>query len=265
MRIAIFLNCLSVLAFSSSFAQTVSGGEYRSQPVISAARESIHLSVSDPRPLARALDALQKQYGWRVNYEDPKYLSKLDLVEVTNPPQHRNSSSDTQVHYPRGGAFDLDFPNPAPSDSSPDEQTTLQLLVDTYNKSGNPGRFELRKTAEQQFDIVGIAAHDVMGHMSQQAVLFDLPVTLVARPRSALETIEMICSQITERTHTKVMLGVFPMSLRTTIVKVGGTKLPARSLLSRALAATGRKFTWRMLFDPDSKSYFLRCMLATQS
>jgi|HubBroStandDraft_5_1064220.scaffolds.fasta_scaffold108866_2 hypothetical protein len=264
MRIAIcFLSCLGVLASSCSSAQTMAEAGYRRLAVISTEGETVHLAANDPRPLAQALDALQRQYGWLVNYEDPEYVSKLDLVEETQPPQRRNSSSDAKVHYPGGGAFNMDFPNPAASSSPPDEQTTLQLLVDTYNQSNNPGRFELRKTAERRFDIVGTAAHDAMGHISQQAVLFDLPVTLPSRQRSALETIELICSQITGRTHTKVALGVFPMSLRNTMVKVGGSKAPARALLSQTLTATGRKFVWRMLYDPDSKGYFLRCLLAT--
>jgi len=261
MRICFFVG-MGVLAFSGGFSQTAGENNYVSRAQISHAGETVHLSANDPRPLAQALDALQREYGWLVNYEDPRYVSKLDLVEVTNPPQHRSADSGSQVHYPGGGAFNLDFPNGIPPNSPPDEQATLQLLVDAYNRSNNPGRFDLRKTAEQRFDVVGTSAHDAMGHISRQEVFFDLPVTLVDRQRSAFQTIELICAQITERTHTKVTLGVFPMSLQTTMVKVGGAKVPARTLLSRALATTGRKFVWRLLFDPDSKKYFLRCLLA---
>lgn len=258
-----FLLGLCALALSVSFSQTMADGKYLNRALISQAGQTVHLSANDPRPLAQALDALQREYGWLVNYEDPRYLSKLDLVEVTNPPQQRNSNSE--VHYPGGGAFNLDFPNEVAPKSSPDEQTTLQLLVDAYNRSNNPGRFELRKSADQKFDVVGTSAHDVTGNISQQEVLLDLPLTIVERQRSTLKTIDLICLQITERTHTKVTLGVFPMSLQATMVKVGGTKIPARTLLSRTLNATGRKFVWRMFFDPDSKSFFLRCMLAHPS
>jgi hypothetical protein len=260
-----FLYALGGLAVSICFSQVVAESKYLNRATISQAGETVHLSANDPRPLAQALDALQRQYGWLVNYEDPRYLSKLDLVEVTNPPQNRNAASDTRVHYPAGGAFNLDFPNGAAPNSFPDEQTTLQLLVDAYNRSNNPGRFELRNTAEQKFDLVGTAAHDAMGHISQQEIFLDLPLTLVDRQRSAVKTIELICSQITGRTHTKVALGVFPMSLQTAMVKVGGARVPARTLLSRTLTATGRTFIWRMFFDPDSKSYFISCMLAHQS
>jgi hypothetical protein len=260
-----FLYGLSALAFSSSFSQTLNEGKYLNQAAISQTGETVHLSANDPRPLAQALDALQKKYGWLVNYEDPQYVSKLDLVEVTNPPQHRNAHSDVKVPYPAGGAFSLDFPNGVAPNSPPDEQAALQLLVDTYNRSNNPGRFELRKTAEQKFDIVGSSAHDVKGNISQQTILLDLPITLADQQRSAFKTLEQICLQVTERRHIKVAVGVFPMSLRTTMVKVGAAKLPARTVLSATLAATGRKLVWRMFFDPDSKSYFLSCMLAQPS
>jgi len=257
-----FLYGLGALVFSGGFLQIAAESKYVSRATISRAGETVHLSANDPRPLAQALDALQREFGWLVNYEDPRYLSQLDLVEVTNPPQHRNTASDSRVHYPGGGAFNVDFPNGVAQHSSPDEQATLQLLVDAYNRSNNPGRFELRKTAEQRFDIVGTSAYDATGQISRQEILLDSPVALVDRQRSAFKTIELICLQVTERTHTKVTLGVFPMNLQAVMVKVGGARLPARMLLSRTLTATGRKLVWRMFFDPDSKSYFLRCMLA---
>jgi hypothetical protein len=245
--------CLAVLAISSSLLHGQSSS--RKQALISQNGQSVYLSANAPRPLEQALDALQQEYGWQVDYEDPQYLSALDVVEVPEP-DSRASPPEGRTREPNGGAFDVDFaigPN-----TTPNEEKTLGVIIDSYNRSKNPGRFELRTAAEQSLDIVGVSAHDQHGRLSRQAVLLDLPITVPVRQRSGSDTIALICKTLAERSHMDVNLGIYPRHLLDyTQVTVGGTKSPARTLLSSTLASTGRKLYWRLLFDPDSKTYFL--------
>ncbi len=257
------LCALSALASSNIALQAEE--RYLTHAVISHAGPAVHLAANDPRPLAQALDALQREYGWQVNYEDPQYISRADLVEITNPSLARNSVSPSHVHYPSGGAFDLELTTTQAADTRLDQAATLRLLVDAYNRSSNPGRFDLRQNTEGKFDLVGTAANDPAGHMAQQKPILDFPITLPAHHGAASEIIAMILAQVTRQTHIKVSLGVSPLSLQRTIVNVSGKRAPARTLLSQTLASTGRRFFWRLLFDPDSKTYFLRCMLAHQA
>ena len=119
---------LVLLVLSNSLLQGVHGqSPSLKQALISEMGPRVHLSANAPRPLEQALDALQQKYGWQVDYEDPQYISELDVV---GDPVH-------QTRTPNGGAFDVDF-TIGPS-ATPDEEKTLSAIIDSYNQSKNTG------------------------------------------------------------------------------------------------------------------------------
>ena len=177
----------------------------------------------------------------------------------------RTPGSPERIKIPGGHAFSAEFPVSKTQDPIPDEDKTVQLVVDLYNRSGNPGQFEVRKV-DDRLEVVGMAARDEHGNIAKQRVPLDLPITLAVQQRSAFDTVDLICHAIAERSDVKIAVGVFPMGLMNhTNVTVGGADLPAHALLQRALAATGQQLVWRLLFDPDSKSYFLNLHLVKHS
>jgi hypothetical protein len=228
-----------------AFAQTDKPAPYLKQAVISQTAEAIHIRANSPRPLLQSLDALQQKYGWVVDYEDPQYISHLDLVDA------KSDGSHSQV--PSGAEFTFDFPA-----STHDLEKTIRDAVDKYNQSKNPGRFELRHMNQGRFYVVGTAAHGSKGAMSIQQPLLDLPITLKAQERSIVDTINLICEAVSAQRHTAITIGVSPANLlaHTTVV-AGGSKIPARELLIQSLMAGHRYLYWRLLFDPDSARYFL--------
>ncbi len=260
-RLTLYLRVSVVifLLFCYSAEMLDGQGSYLKQATISESGGTIRLVANDSRPLAQALEALQQKYGWRVNYEDPQYISKLDVIEPKGP-QDKSSQPGGQRRVPGGGNFVVEFSvAPAPN-AIPDEQKTLQMLVDAYNKSGNPGRFELRKDKDRQegvFDVVGTAAHDSQGKIAPQQVLLDSPVTIPAQERTFSDTVDLICQTIEDKTHVKITLGIHPLGLDRTNVTAGGKELSARSYLFRTMESTSRKLVWRLLYDPESNSYFL--------
>jgi hypothetical protein len=233
------LNCL----VPNALGQTPT----RKATVISEADGKVRVAADDPRPLDRALDALQGKYGWRINYEDPQYISKLDLADP-------KASSEGRPE-PGGGSFVVEFP--ATPNTTPDEQKTLQIVVDAYNQSKNPGRFELRHGDPEQFDVVATAAHDEKGNLSKQEIVLDLPVMIPSGDRTVAETVDLICQKVAEKSHIAVALGVHPMGLDRQHATIGGKEMPARAYISATTEPTGRKISWRLLYDPDSKSYVL--------
>jgi hypothetical protein len=255
LRSSIFLFCL----FCGSTESIHGQGPYSKQATISETAGKIRLVANDSRPLAQALDALQQKYGWRVDYEYPQYISKLDVIEPKSSPD-KSSSPDSQHRVPSGGALVVEFGAATAPNAAPDEQKTLQLIIDSYNRSGNPGQFELRKDKDREaqvFDVVGTAAHDSRGKVAQQPVLLDSPLTIAAQERSFSDTVDLICQMISDKSGVKIILGVHPLGLDRTNVTIGGKELPARAYLFRAMEATSRKLVWRLLYDPESSSYFL--------
>jgi len=59
--------------------------------------DSITITANDARPLAQAVTALSEEYGWAIDFEDPPYYSKYDLVDDTA----RNGESPTQAQSKR--------------------------------------------------------------------------------------------------------------------------------------------------------------------
>jgi hypothetical protein len=120
----------------------------------------------------------------------------------------------------------------------------------------------LRKTELRHFAVVGVEAHDNRGQVSRQRAPFDLPITLSIRPRTASDAVRMICRAVAAKSGVPVTPGVSPRRiLDQAPVTVGGTPKPARDLLLQTLSATHRSFYWQLLFDPNSKGYFLEIHL----
>ena len=248
--------CGIALAAASS-AQSTVGTSAAKHPEITQAGNVMHLAVTGARPLADAVDALQSEYGWHINYEDPQFISKLDVTESTDV-RYANAASGTHPHTPNGGAFSVDFPAGVGS-KSPDAASTLKIVIDAYNKSSNPGQFELR-TQGQYFDVVGVVAHNEAGAIQQQHSPLDELITVSSAEQPAIDAVISICNQISKLGPT-VNLGVYPRSALSRPISLAVAKLPAREALSRIASATvgesGRTMCWRLLYDPDSKSYFI--------
>jgi len=239
----IFLSFLIALQTS---AQTSKGSRsYSKDATISQSGGTVHIVANSPRPLEQVLDALQQKYGWAINYEDPQYISSMDIVT--------SAGGDSGSKLPAGETFAVEF-----SATAREEEKILHLVVDSYNQSKNPGRFELRRDTQGNFRVVGTAARDEKGAMSAQPVFLDLPLTLTTEERSVTDTVNLICEGIAAQNKTAIAVGVSPRGLMNrTLAKVGGTKIPAHDLLAESLTATHHNLYWRLLFDPDSKSYFL--------
>jgi hypothetical protein len=249
---------LGMLCFVSSsliiaFGQT----SYSKEALVSEKDGTVHVVANDSRPLLQTIDALQIKYGWRINYEDPQYASKLDVVDAKGL-QDKATYPNGEHRVPGGGTFTADFPVKTAPIASVEERKILQSIIESYNRSNNPGRFELREDSSGEiFDLVGVSAHDNQGKVSAQQVLLDQSLTIAAQERTFSDTMDLMCDSLTEKTHVKVSLGVHPMGLDRTKVTVGGKDLAARAYLSRAIESTNRRLEWRLLYDPDSSGYFL--------
>jgi hypothetical protein len=218
------------------------------EPSVSRVGNTVHISVGGPRPLEQAIDALRLQYGWVISYEDPQYLSPKDVTEA---------AGSKGSLLPAGHGFSVTVPADSPTDAPPEEKS-LKLIVDAYNRSGNPGQFELRKSEEGAFALVGVAALDEKGVIAAQKALLDSTITMSVEQRTIDDTVDVLCRKLAEETHVPVSVGITPRKLvEHTNVKAGGTKSPARAILAQSLAASGRPMYWRLLFDPNTKSYLL--------
>jgi hypothetical protein len=240
--IAGYLLCVSCVVHVSAFAS------YTKEALITETAGTVRITANSPRPLEQVLDALQRKYGWVINYEDPQYVSAVDVVKA----------ADEDAQVPAGGSFTFEFPGAAPN-----EERVLQQLVESYNKSKNPGHFELRHTDDGMFNVVGIAGHGEKGEIVQQQAPLDFPLSLANQEQSIDGVVNRICAEVSKKSRSNVVLAISPRKiLSQNRVVVGGKKVAARELLAKGLVAAHGKIYWRLLFDPNSKSYYLDLHLA---
>jgi|HubBroStandDraft_6_1064221.scaffolds.fasta_scaffold93983_3 hypothetical protein len=225
-------------------AQAPAASPYSRQATIFESAGMVHISANSPRPLEQILNALQVKYKWIVSYEDPQFTAQQDLTA---------SPTDPHMQLPSGGSFAVDV-----SGAEPDQEKTLKAIVDSYNHSKNPGRFEVRKTTDGRFYVAGVAATDDKGKISAQPPVFDTPITIPAEERTITETLTLICKEISTRSHVPVVIGVSPRSLlEHATVKIGGNAVSARDLMVQSLADVRTHPYWRLLYDPNTKGYYL--------
>lgn len=246
------LTLVGAILIGHAFAQTASQpGQQSPSPASNPAStpsETLSITGTGPRPLQRVLEGLRLKYGWSVSYEDPQYLSPQDIVDDPR-------SKGTLI--PAGKTFSMDLPPTSSPTDVPSRDTTLQLIVDAYNHSGNPGVFELRNIGD---DAVSVVGHDKTGDKvaSPQNPFLDTLITVPSAERPVVDSLDLICKALTDSTHMGISLGVTPRAwVDHTPAKIGGTQVQARTILAQALAASGHPLYWQLLFDPNTKQYLL--------
>jgi hypothetical protein len=224
------------------------------KPLIYQVGNVVRINAEGPRPLLRALDALQDKYGWIVDYEDPQYPADSDLGANAQPlPRRRHPNVRNQE-----GNFTVEFNSGPSPDSIPDENSVLKIVVDAYNQGNADKQFELRKEQEGRFDVVGAGVRDQRDEVIGGQPVLDLLITLEAKRRSADETFSIICQKVSQQSKIPVTpIGVADDIRGHKTVVVGGAGLSARTLLSRTLAIFGDHLSWRLLYDANGKSYEL--------
>ncbi|MDT4966008.1 MAG: hypothetical protein QOJ64_745 [Acidobacteriota bacterium] len=217
----------------------------------------VTVRANDPRPLSQALCAVIKQYNWLVDYEDPPYASDSELTDATDPAWRASHPGGRAFRVPAGGAFEFNYREDPAIDSAAGEEASLKALVAAYNSSGNPGKFVVRAEGDdsrpwsksrRRFAVIG-------GDSS----ILDTPVTIPLAERSVDETLRIVLRELYAQSGTKVNPpGWANNALIQSRVSVGGTEVPARTLLLQTLRGISNpSLTWRLFYDADSHSYVL--------
>lgn len=219
------------------------------------------ISANSPRPLAQAVTALSEEYAWAIDFEDPPYHSKYDLVDDTAPEWRAAHPTAKGVTVIAGDGFQTQFPKTPDTGTPQGEEHILDSVVSDYNASGNPGRFSVRNEGDGRFAIVGTYVKDENGLDESVTPILDTPITVQMATRDALTTIHVIVDALTAKTHTKVFAGMLALNpLHQAQVTVGGENVPARVLLLQTLSAAKVKLYWHLYYDNDVKMYALNVL-----
>ncbi len=151
----------------------------------------------------------------------------------------------------------------------------MQKLVADYNSSGNPGKFIVRTQAEGRYAVIGVSRRDDSGKNQSINAPLDTAISIPVQQRDARATLQLIVDSVTANSGVKVYLGMTGLSsdpLQDSELTIGGSNVPARTLLLQALEGVSttsphfRKiFVWEFLFDADMNAYYLNLRTATKT
>lgn len=224
----------------------------------------VKLSVDEPRPVAKAMELLQSQYGWVITYEDPRYVHESDLMDVAYKVRkdfHKYEPGKApKLLVPRNGPLNLSYEVSPETGRPEDPAEVIQTVLNAHAANGNPGLFRLEQTGEV-FHVVPAQVKDRDGRWVEHSSILDVPIILAEQERSGWQLLNDICREVSRATQTRVEVGTIPTNLfiqkRS---RIGAAHEPASDVLLRLFQATKRKLTWRLLYSPDAYALNVRLL-----
>lgn len=208
----------------------------------------ILVTANSPRPLLQALTALNREYGWVVDYEAGPYNSRQMVRYSGN-------------HYRLiGGSFKAELPEPR-TGTEAEETSILQQFVDQYDNS--TGRIVGSKARLVHSSLS--ARYNVISQSGGTPIL-DTPIRLPKAERSIESVVHEICTLVGRaRGITFVQGGLADSSLAMTRVTLGGPQpLPARRYLVEALDQTSYEKTYVVDYSPSMNEFVIGIQTAVR-
>lgn len=229
--------------------------------------KKVRLSVQDPRPVAEAILKMETKYGWAITYEDPRYVHESEIANETEFHKYRPRPGEPRVPIPKGGTLAIDYDVTRDTELPPDREIVIQQLLDTNSATGNAGRFRIERDGEM-LHVIPTADKGSTGAFTRHESVLDAVITLPEEERSGPKKLRAICDAITQATKIRVVVGTFPANVLFQYHdRRGAMSEKARDVLVDLLnsAKQGQSLSWRLLYDPDMKEYWLNIHLVPRS
>jgi hypothetical protein len=215
-------------------------------------REAV-LTVEGPRPLDLAAMTIVREFGIPVSCEDPPYVYKDDVKDVTAAVS-RVQNLPRRVLIPKGGRLEVRFA--LREDGSPEDiRGLLQALVDQAD-ARFPWAYRL-DADRGSFTLVPMKTRDAAGNVVAATPLMDRRVTIPPGERMVTESAKLMADALSAQTGLRVSCcqGVVAgIPWGTTVAPFEAHDEPARSVLKRLIAteSQGRpaRYYWLERCDP---------------
>lgn len=215
------------------------------------------LNVSDHRPLAAALDELERRAGAPINYEDPQYVLRSDLDDVATLAQ-KSELPGYQLLVPKKGTLHLSLATMDVHGKQADRLLALQALLGQYKDAGFPGRFTVVEHSGSIY-VIPTAKRSKTGDGAEVdfSSVMETKITIPYERRRVIDTLDAIAQSLSMASGVKVSIGSAPLPL-VQMVAFGADGIPAREALSNLLSGlTSAPTSYRLLYDPMGSGYML--------
>jgi hypothetical protein len=190
------------------------------------------LSVFGPRPVDLAAKKLANEFGVAVNVEDPVYLYRDDVQDVTPP---RVASVGRRVLIPKAALLEMRV-DLRPDGSLRNVRHLVQDLVDTANAQW-PFLYRIDNDGDV-FTLVASRTRDEQGRSVELTPILDRRVTIPLGTRRIFEHVNLLTQALEQQTGIRIdccqaAVGGIPWG--STVVSFEARDEPARSALLRLI------------------------------
>jgi hypothetical protein len=214
-------------------------------------------SVVGPRPVMDVILQWERQYGWVVTYEDPRFEYAGDLEDVTTKVRKdlkpgEPIEPDKRIVGARERQLSVTYTPPQTPRNTTASYKAVSLLASAYAK-GTGNTFEIRQSDTRIHLLPGMA-RDALGDLKPSRPVMDTIITIPAQDRSGIEFMHAFCDTLSSDAGHKIFVGMMPSnSLAQFRTKGGYENLSAREILEKFLnqMPKGDRYTWALLFQKD--------------
>lgn len=223
----------------------VSLAGYAQTPILGSSSTTI--TAQGHRPLADALDQLQTRISKPINFEEAPYQDSRDVG--MQPIQAM--SGTINFLYPLGGRFSADL-----KQGDTDAGSTAKTVLNAYHSAGLAGIYT---TVERggRVDVVPSQVRSPNGSASPVAPLMEHRISFAKAVRPLADTIQMVVETLATARGVKIVIASMPVARRASI-ELGADNEPASDVLLAAFARLSpASVYYRLLYDPNDRTYYL--------
>lgn len=210
----------------------------------------MRIRIESGRPLADAAEALEAEYGWQINYEDPQSFCPQEVSEF--PDRLKPAATHaTRVLIPKPVRFEPTYRQPLNPPTAAERRATIARVLETARRE--IARNFTFLEADGGIDLIPSGFFDENCKFVTRASILDARVYLPPGPRSFERALQEFTAALSKATGRRVGLGSVPPNfLNQTQLPLASMGGPARSVLRRLIETSRRKLAWRLLVDPGT-------------
>jgi hypothetical protein len=233
----------------------LNAGQSEFRPRIERAGDRMRIRIESGRPLAAAAEALEAEYGWQINYEDPESFCSQEISEIVDtrkPP----AGSGGRVLVPKPVRFDPTYAQPTNPPTTSERRATIARVVEAARRE--IARNYTYLEAGGSIDLIPSGFFNEDCKFVTRAAILDARVYLPPGPRNFERALQEFAAALSKATRLQVGLGTVPTNFLTqTQLTLGAMGGPARSVLRRLIEGSRRKLAWQLLVDPGTRKALL--------
>ena len=246
----LFRHCITISILTS--AATISA-QVREEGNVHRLGDRAVLIVDAPRPVDVAAITLAREFGIAVSVEDPPYVFKDDVKDVTAEVS-RVANPQRRILIPKGGKLEVRF-SLKPDGSPHDVAALLQDLVAAAN-AAVPYAYRLDKGGAR-YVLIPSRMRDAMGRLTEYTSLLDRRVTIPAGTRAIHASATLMAESLSAQTGLRVSCcqsSVAGIPWGMPEIPFEAKNEPARDILARLIAAASPRRAgqtyWLQRCDP---------------